>query len=82
MKKTSFQLTDVLLKDIIPKLAGGALNGKGTILNNQECENLVQVLSISISIEPFMEMVANLPQKTLMARQKERYDESEPDTGK
>lgn len=82
MKKT-IQLTDLLLGDIIPKLCGGQLNGKGTILTAEECENVVKVLSVSISIEPFMEVVATLPHKTLLARHKERFgdDENKPSAG-
>jgi len=74
----TFQLTDFLLLDVIPKLEEGMT--EGIFLTEDDCDKLIKVLSISISIEPFITIIADLPKKTIMAIHREAKAHETPDS--
>ena len=56
-------LIDLILFDMIPKIRRGA-DGEKVMLSQEDFQNIMRVLSVSVSIETLIEQAAELIKKT------------------
>jgi hypothetical protein len=72
MMKTA--LTEIILKRIIPKIKEGV--SKGVFLDPDDCEDLIRVLSISVSLEEIMQFCSELIQNPLITKGEDRNNDN------
>lgn len=62
--RTTQTLTDMLLADLLPKIQHGLHSGKVT-LDVDDCENILRLFKVSVSIETLVEHMLGLIHNTL-----------------
>jgi hypothetical protein len=58
-------LTEILLSKILPKIKLGVEADMEVLLTGEECEAILELLNVSVSIETLIEHVVSLIQNTL-----------------
>lgn len=66
-----------IMSELVPKIRNGIAGG--VHLTARECEDLLRVLSVSVTVETLMEHCAGLLRKTLSRSGEETDNESEKD---